>query len=333
MCRPPTPATTTGPRSPRRLVVTVQTWRSLVPRGARDLDAEVDVGADALLVGDLAHVGPDLLLAREALAPVGVELVREGVHVARDVALAAGVGVVAPGAADVMGLLEDDEVLAAGVAQLHGHAHAGEAGADDDDVLRDHVSDTIGIWNACKGVRRATASTQDGSAMTVEETRPVSRAERQAQTRESLIEVAREMFLADGYAATSLDKVALKAGFSKGAVYSNFAGKEELCMAVLDSIHEEQIDGVVTAFTQDTDLDGRIEAFAAWAREGLGQPRWTALEVEFAAIARQSPYVAAELVKRHREISRPRSRAGPPGHARGGRSSAASTPSRPRRRC
>ncbi|MET0885000.1 MAG: TetR/AcrR family transcriptional regulator [Mycetocola sp.] len=129
-----------------------------------------------------------------------------------------------------------------------------------------------------------------------------TRAERQAQTRERLIGVAREMFLADGYAATSLDKVAIKAGFSKGAVYSNFSGKEELCMAVLDSIHEEQIAGVVEAFTRDTDLDGRIEAFAAWAREGLGQPRWTALEVEFGSIARQSPYVAAELVKRHREI-------------------------------
>ena len=110
------------------------------------------------------------------------------------------------------------------------------------------------------------------------------------------------MFLTDGYAATSLDKVAVKAGFSKGAVYSNFAGKEELCMAVLDSIHAEQIDGVVSAFSQDTDLDGQIEAFVSWAREGLGQPRWTALEVEFGAIARHSPYVATELVKRHREI-------------------------------
>ncbi|MBC7631415.1 MAG: TetR/AcrR family transcriptional regulator [Flavobacterium sp.] len=110
------------------------------------------------------------------------------------------------------------------------------------------------------------------------------------------------MFLRDGYAATSVDKVAVQAGFSKGAVYSNFSGKEELCMAVLDNIHEEQIEGVVSAFSVNTDLDGRIEAFAAWAREGLGQPRWTALEVEFAAIARQSPYVAKALVDRHREI-------------------------------
>lgn len=138
--------------------------------------------------------------------------------------------------------------------------------------------------------------------MTIEETGRVSRASRQAQTRETLIDTAREMFLDDGYAATSLDRVALKAGFSKGAVYSNFGGKEELCMAVLDTIHEEQIEGVLSAFAKDTDLDGRIDAFVEWARVGLGHPRWTALEVEFAGIARQSPYVAVELVKRHREI-------------------------------
>lgn len=139
--------------------------------------------------------------------------------------------------------------------------------------------------------------------MAVNETRSISRAERQALTRENLIATARDMFLADGYAATSLDRVALEAGFSKGAVYSNFAGKEELCMAVLDSIHEEQIEGVLSAFAKDTDLDGRIDAFVEWARKGLGEPRSTALEVEFAGIARQSPYVAVELVKRHREIT------------------------------
>ena len=138
--------------------------------------------------------------------------------------------------------------------------------------------------------------------MSVDQVR-TSRAQRQAQTREKLIAVAREMFLDVGYAASSLDKVAVAAGFSKGAVYSNFSGKEELCMAVLDSIHDEQIEGVMDAFAADADLDGRIDAFTAWAREGLGQPRWTALEVEFAAVARQSPYVARELVKRHREIS------------------------------
>ncbi len=137
--------------------------------------------------------------------------------------------------------------------------------------------------------------------MTVDQER-LSRAERQAQTRERLVEVARELFLDVGYNATSLDKVAVAAGFSKGAVYSNFDGKEQLCMAVLDTIHEEQMEGVVAAFTVDADIDGRIDAFAEWAREKLGHPRWTALEVEFAAVARTSPWVAGELVKRHRSL-------------------------------
>jgi len=63
----------------------------------------------------------------------------------------------------------------------------------------------------------------------------VSRAGRQAQTREALIRTAHELFLSDGYQVTSLDRVALEAGFSKEAVYSNFAGKEELCLAVQSS--------------------------------------------------------------------------------------------------
>lgn len=130
----------------------------------------------------------------------------------------------------------------------------------------------------------------------------VTRAERQAHTRQKLIGTARYLFLGDGYAATSLDRVAEHAGFSKGAVYSNFSGKEELCLAVLDGIHGEQLEAVVKAFSGGTNLESRIDAFAEWAREGLGQPRWTALEVEFAAVARQSPYVAAELVKRHTAI-------------------------------
>ena len=50
-----------------------------------------------------------------------------------DVAGAARVGVVPPGAADVLGLLQDDEVVDAGLLQLDRHAEPGEPGADDDD--------------------------------------------------------------------------------------------------------------------------------------------------------------------------------------------------------
>lgn len=126
-----------------------------------------------------------------------------------------------------------------------------------------------------------------------------TRAERQAQTREALIGVARELFLRDGFAATSLDRVAVEAGFSKGAVYSNFSGKEELGVAVLDDLHTEQVAAAAAAMEGKDTLDETLDALVWWAREHLGQPKWTALEVEFASIARHNRFVAEQIAARH----------------------------------
>src|SRR4029078_11626040 len=45
---------------------------------------------------------------------------------------------------------------------------------------------------------------------------------------------ARQTFLRRGFHQASLEEIALAAGWSKGAVFSNFAGKDELFLAVLD---------------------------------------------------------------------------------------------------
>lgn len=63
---------------------------------------------------------------------------------------------------------------------------------------------------------------------------PLSRRDRQQQTREALIVAARGVFSEDGYHAASLERIAREAGFSKGAVYSNFDGKSALFLAVMD---------------------------------------------------------------------------------------------------
>ena len=131
----------------------------------------------------------------------------------------------------------------------------------------------------------------------------LTRAERQAQARVKLIDVARSMFLEDGYGATSLDRVALEAGFSKGAVYSNFQGKEELCLAVLDEIHAKVVSDVAQAFLGEDSLDAKLNAFSEWARTSLGEPRWTSLLVEFTAVARNNEWVATELLARRDEIT------------------------------
>ena len=104
--------------------------------------------------GPLGHpldVGLDLRLRGEGPRPVGVG--REGVRVelARHVALRAGVGVVAPGAADVVALLDHHEVGLTGLLELDRRTEPGEAGPDDQVVdLADegglgHGADAIGV--------------------------------------------------------------------------------------------------------------------------------------------------------------------------------------------
>jgi AcrR family transcriptional regulator len=110
------------------------------------------------------------------------------------------------------------------------------------------------------------------------------------------------MFLRDGYAATSLEKVAEEAGYSKGAVYSNFDGKDDLCLAVLDTIHDEVAAAVLGALDGAATVEEALETFDVWAEARLGDPDWSALEAEFAARSRRDPQLRAALGERNRRI-------------------------------
>ena len=66
------------------------------------------------------------------------------------------------------------------------------------------------------------------------ETRPRTQAERRARTRAALLEAAARGFSRYGYGNLVLEKVASEAGYTRGALYHLFAGKEELALAVVD---------------------------------------------------------------------------------------------------
>ena len=125
----------------------------------------------------------------------------------------------------------------------------------------------------------------------------LTRAESQARTRAQLLTTARALFLADGYLATSIDKVAEVAGFSKGAVYSNFRNKDELCIAVLDQIHADRAAEIATVLRAPT-ADERMRRFAEWAERAIGDPNWTGLELEFAVQARRDERLRQQLADR-----------------------------------
>ena len=65
-------------------------------------------------------------------------------------------------------------------------------------------------------------------------TRRLTREEKKAETRSRLVDAAVEVCLEKGITDATLDEIAERAGYSKGAVYSNFAGKDDLLLAVFE---------------------------------------------------------------------------------------------------
>lgn len=60
----------------------------------------------------------------------------------------------------------------------------------------------------------------------------LSRDQQRQETRDEILAAAARLFAENGYDKTSLDHVAAEAGYTKGAIYSNFQNKEELVLAV-----------------------------------------------------------------------------------------------------
>jgi AcrR family transcriptional regulator len=71
----------------------------------------------------------------------------------------------------------------------------------------------------------------------------LTRERRRQQTRDVLIAAATEVFAQRGYEGASLEEIAETAGFTRGAIYKNFAGKEDLFFAVTDRFNELVIEG------------------------------------------------------------------------------------------
>src|SRR5512132_352253 len=109
----------------------------------------------------------------------------------------------------------------------------------------------------------------------------LSRAERRQQTREELLTAAEACFVTRGFHATSVDQVAEQAGYTKGAVYSNFAAKEDLFFAV----YERRVERALTEVTPALRQAGLEHAFDSLATATIDRrdrdDGWLAVFFEF----------------------------------------------------
>jgi AcrR family transcriptional regulator len=117
-----------------------------------------------------------------------------------------------------------------------------------------------------------------------------TQAERRQATREEILAAASRVFARNGFHGTSLDAVAEEAGFSRGAVYYNFADKEELFLELLDRRCAERARDIREVFgSGGGDIGSTNEQARLAARDALdamiGDPEWRALYLEFLAHA------------------------------------------------
>jgi AcrR family transcriptional regulator len=129
------------------------------------------------------------------------------------------------------------------------------------------------------------------------------REESQAQTREALLVAAGRLFDGKGFSATSIADIAEEAGYTTGALYSNFANKEDLFLAVLERQTNLEMAALRDALSGAGTMRGRLEVVGSWyaSHEGQGRRRTRAL-AEVAMLARGGDAVHARLREQHRFV-------------------------------
>jgi AcrR family transcriptional regulator len=126
----------------------------------------------------------------------------------------------------------------------------------------------------------------------------LTRRQSQERTRRRLLDVAVQLFAEKGFSGTAVEEIAERAGYSKGAVYSNFVSKEDLALAVLDRRIDQQLEA----------LSGLIPARGSdptfWIEQGErgAQGPWDALVMELWVRALYDAEVRQRLAQQFRRV-------------------------------
>ncbi|MDJ0393450.1 TetR/AcrR family transcriptional regulator [Rhodococcus sp. G-MC3] len=119
--------------------------------------------------------------------------------------------------------------------------------------------------------------------------------------RERLLDAAAEEFTENGFAAAKLQDIARRAGFTKGAVYSNFDSKQALFAELLSKRSMELAGRVIETVSGLGPGDAAGKGGSAIATWVVAEPRWPLLVTEFGIQVGRDPKLAPEyrLERRH----------------------------------
>ncbi|MBV8819036.1 MAG: TetR/AcrR family transcriptional regulator [Acidobacteriaceae bacterium] len=115
-----------------------------------------------------------------------------------------------------------------------------------------------------------------------------------------LIEAAERLFIRKGFDGASVEQISEAAGYSRGAFYSNFDGKDEVFLAVIDRRRPKVTD---VAFEQSFAPAERRAAVRQWFSNQWRLKDFIALRMEFSRRARRDRTVRTHLAElRRREL-------------------------------
>jgi AcrR family transcriptional regulator len=132
---------------------------------------------------------------------------------------------------------------------------------------------------------------------------PVSRADSQRQTRAALLDAAQLEFSEHGFLGAALERIADRAGYTRGAIYKNFADKYELFYAVLTDWITRHTQAMTRDLAAAPDGEPQLAVLQTWFDTYLVPQTLTVAYNEFCAAAASRP-PTRELLARHQQTIR-----------------------------
>jgi AcrR family transcriptional regulator len=131
----------------------------------------------------------------------------------------------------------------------------------------------------------------------------LTREQSKAATRERLLLAARSVFARSGFHGASVEEIASEAGFSTGALYSNFDGKEDLFLVLMEREIDDHAREIAQAVGERTSVAERARGGAAqWMTMIEREPELLLLFMEFWAYGVRDAQVRPKVAVRFAQV-------------------------------
>ena len=131
--------------------------------------------------------------------------------------------------------------------------------------------------------------------------KPLTR--RRAQTRQRLLDAAREVFAREGFGRSTVEQVCEAAGFTRGAFYSNFTSLDELFLEMWAQESASMLSRLQDVAADDAPAVKDVRSAVKRVLDALPvDVDWFQITAEFTAHAVRTPGLAAVMAQREEAI-------------------------------